>query len=320
MSESESPGAELRAARERLGLSLPEVASALKVPWAVVSDIENEQFDALPPRVFARAYLRSYAEIVGISPDALLRAYDQNVPPDATGSAGTRSRIALGLRPVPLRDARLHRRPSWVFGGTVVLFAVLAGLFLWFAWPTDAPIAPAPGEERSQARAADDDGAQPASDSGNAVSDVASVPVESELPADESSAGGETPASGGMPPSVPSDAQPSTPPDDLPDSAFAGPDEGPFASPSGLTYVPGADQALVFRFTQDCWVRVLDASGAALHSGLERAGSELEVRGEAPFTLTLGYAPGVLLEYNGEPVMLAQHTNDSDVAELVLGL
>ena len=52
----------------------------------------------------------------------------------------------------------------------------------------------------------------------------------------------------------------------------------------------------------------------------KRAGDHLEVRGEAPFTITLGYAPGVQLEYNGESVMLAQHTNDNDVAGLVLGL
>ena len=83
--------------------------------------------------------------------------------------------------------------------------------------------------------------------------------------------------------------------------------------------MPGDDHVLIFHFTHDCWVQVFDAAGGVLHEDLERAEGGLEVRGDAPFTITLGYAPGVNLEYNGERVMLAQHTHDN-VAKLALGL
>ena len=319
MSESDSPGPELRAARERLGLSVREVATSLKVPTEAVSSIEEDQFDALPARVFTRAYLRSYAELVGLDADALLWAYDQKTNPEVIEEIETRrSGPVLGVVAALLRDAKQHPLQSWVFGGTVVLFAALAGLFVWFAWPSDAPIAPAPAEE------------QPAS-----PADDAPAPVPNEPPASDPFAPRETAVSDGPPalvvdgarsgspdssPAARPDPRPVGPADGLPDSAPDGADEGPVPLSNPLTYIPGDEHVLAFRFTQDCWVKVLDASGTSLHGDLERAGDDLEVRGEAPFRITLGYAPGVQLEYNGERVMLAQHTNDSDVAELVLGL
>ena len=322
MSESESPGPALRAARERLGMSVREVAITLKVPSAVVSKIEDEQYDALPARVFTRAYLRGYAELVGLDPRALLWAYDRNVDPDETERVENRRLGAVrGMMAAFVRDLKLTRWHSWIFGGTVVLFIALAGLFLWFAWSSDAPAASAPAEPN---QAAAGEAARPAASADDAVADVALVPVSNARPANDSFARSETPVSDSAP--VPaSDSFSSDPPSNAsPDEPQAvpsnGAEEGLVVLSNPLTYVPGDEHVLAFRFTQDCWVEVTDASGAPLHGDLERAGDRLEVRGEAPFTITLGYAPGVQLAYNGEQVMLDQHTNDNDVAGLVIGL
>ena len=334
MSKLDSPGSELRAARERLGLSVGEVATTLKLPAAVVTNIEDEQFDVLPPRVFTRAYLRSYAELVELDPKALLWAYDQKADPDAAEEAeARRSSTVRDLMAGFARDLKLHRRQSWVFGGTVVLFTALAGLFLWFAWPSDAPNVPPPAEERNQASTGDAVPAAPSAD--EAVPDVATEPVPDEPPANGPFARSEVsvldsapvPDRGSSPAvfldntaAAQPDPLPNGSPDGPPDAASNVPEEGLVALSNPLTYVPGEEHVLVFRFTQDCWVEVMDASGTSLHGDLERAGDHLEVRGEAPFHITLGYAPGVQLEYNGESVILAQHTNDNDVAGLVLGL
>ncbi len=331
MSESDSPGSALRTAREELGLEMLEVASALKVSWAVVANIEDEKFDELPARVFVRAYLRSYAELVGLDPRKLLRTYDQKTDPGQTEEAATRRlRGVAGSMATFARELRVGHWQSWVFGGTVVLFSALAGLFLWFAWPSDAPIASAPAEERNEASV--DDTPQPASSVDDAVPDDASEPVSDEPiepRANESLALGEPPVSGGAavpdrsptgPPDSSPDAAPNGSPDGRPDSPSNGSEEESVALSNPLTYVPGDEHVLAFQFARDSWVEVIDASGARLHQALERAEDQLDVRGAAPFTITLGYAPGVRLEYNGEPVMLAQHTNDNNVAKLVLGL
>ena len=361
MSESDLPGAALRTAREERGLGVREVASALKVPAIVVTNIEDEKFDELPARVFARAYLRRYAELVGLEPQRVLWAYDQKTDPDRTEEAETqRLRGVSGSMATFVREMKARHWQSWVFGGTVVLFSALAGLFLWFAWPSDAPMAPAPAGEPTEVAVGDT--AQPASSADDAVPDEASEPVSDETigpRADESPAQGEPAvadsasapvldrsptgapessldAQTAVPPDRSPDTQPAVPPDASPDRSPAAapngspngrsdspsnaPEEEPVALSNPLTYVPGDEHMLAFQFAQDSWVEVIDASGARLHQDLERAEDRLEVRGVAPFTITLGYAPGVQLEYNGEPVILAQHTNDNNVAKLVLGL
>ncbi|MFW6094626.1 MAG: helix-turn-helix domain-containing protein [Pseudomonadota bacterium] len=81
---------------------------------------------------------------------------------------------------------------------------------------------------------------------------------------------------------------------------------------------PGGDDRLKLSFSDECWVEIRDADGASLYSELNEAGSEVELEGEGVFRILLGYAPGVRLEYNGEPVPLGPHTRNN-VANLVVG-
>ena len=358
MSEPESPGAALRAARNAMGYSVAEVAARLKVPTNVVENIEADKFDALRAKVFIRAYIRSYADLVQLDPNAMLWAYDQNTDPEQQ-SPETKTRPLSTVRRVLVDLVRMPRGQSWVFAGTVILIAALAGVFLWLAWPSDVPIASAVvgqpnGEASQQVSIADEmprdfpvaaelpasfsdqpapNGPAESAPNGPAES-VPTGPSDSALddPAEPAPSEPAEPApnepiepASGDPTPVP---VPGDPPGDLP----TGPTEGvldgltedvsaqPVILSNPLTYVPGDDHELVFRFTDDCWVQVLDASGSLLHEDLERAEGELELRGDAPFTITLGYAPGVQLEYNGERVMLTQHTHENLVAKMVLGL
>jgi cytoskeleton protein RodZ len=80
----------------------------------------------------------------------------------------------------------------------------------------------------------------------------------------------------------------------------------------------GGDDQLSFGFSDDCWVEIKSGTGASLYSDLNRAGAVLELVGQGPFRILLGYAPGVRLTFNGEPVPLAPHTRNN-VATLVLG-
>ncbi len=335
MSEADSPGAALRAARHAMGASVPEVAGSLKVSWAIIENIEAERFDALPASVFTRAYIRGYADLVGLDPDEMLWAYDQKTAPGKTTEIETRPLSALSkvLTAFSSGLLKIPRRQSWVFGGTVILIAVVSGLFLWFFWPSEAPKASAPVGQPNETSVGD---AAPPVPSADEVSVESTVPADTSAPVSNdpiesvpnaSIAQIETPVSGAVSMSV-SDGSPARPADDPADDppsvsvlngSPGGAEDGSFPLSNPLTYVPGGDHVLVFHFAHDCWVQVFDAAGGMLHEDLERAKDELEVRGDAPFTITLGYAPGVHLEYNGESVMLAQHTYDN-VAKLVLGL
>ena len=331
MSEADVPGAALRAARHAMGASVADVATSLKVSWAIIEKIEAERFDALPASVFTRAYVRGYANLVGLDPDKMLRAYDQKTAPGDTTGIETRRLITIRRMLTAFSSGLLQmlRRQSWVFGGTVILIAVVSGLFLWFFWPSEAPKASAPVGQPNETSVGD---AAPPVSSADEVSVESTVPADTSAPVSNdpiepvpnASIGQiETPVSGGVSVSV-SDGSLARPADDPPSVSVLngspdGAEDGSVPLSNPLTYVPGEDHVLIFHFAHDCWVQVFDAAGGMLHEDLERAEDELEVRGDAPFTITLGYAPGVRLEYNGDRVMLAQHTHDN-VAKLVVGL
>ena len=73
-----------------------------------------------------------------------------------------------------------------------------------------------------------------------------------------------------------------------------------------------------FRFSDDSWVEVRDGGGELVHANLARAGETLALGGNPPFAILLGYAAGVRLDYNGNPVALGPHTQQN-VARLVVG-
>ncbi len=330
MSEVDSPGSALRAARQAMGASVREVARSLKVSWAIIENIEAERFDALPVRVFTRAYIRGYARLVELDPDEVLRAYDQKTASGETTENETRPRSTVPRTLATFTmGSQVPRRQSWVFGGTVIVVMAVSGLFLWLIWPSEVPIASAPVGEPNQASM--DNGVQPVSAADEVPFELA-VPTDASAPVSEPPvepmpngpiAQSETPVSGDVS-GVVSNGWPDDPADDLPlvsvlNGSANDPEDGSVPLSNPLTYTPGGDHVLLFQFTHDSWVQVFDAAGSLLHEDLERAAGELEVSGDAPFTITLGYAPGVDLEYNGERVMLSQHTHDN-IAHLVLGL
>ncbi len=60
-------------------------------------------------------------------------------------------------------------------------------------------------------------------------------------------------------------------------------------------------------FDADAWVEVRDARGKIVFSKLNRAGTETYVSGDAPFSLVIGNAKHVKLDYEGKPVDLAPY-------------
>ena len=81
---------------------------------------------------------------------------------------------------------------------------------------------------------------------------------------------------------------------------------------------PTGDEELWFEFSEDCWVEVQGGEEQLLYNYLHRQGDTLNLVGQGPFRILLGYSPGVQLVYNGERVPLTPHSRNG-VASLVLG-
>lgn len=117
-------GERLRAAREALGLSLPEVAARTRVPLRHLEAIETSDFNGLPSVTYAVGFVRSYARAVNADEVAL--AHD------------TREEVSRTTRTKPVYEpyeiADPTRTPSRgltiVAAGVALALLVLAAL--WF--------------------------------------------------------------------------------------------------------------------------------------------------------------------------------------------
>lgn len=80
MTDHSSFGPELRRARERRGLALEEIAETTKVNVALFRGLENNDVSRWPSGLFRRAFIRSYAQAVGLDPEDTCRRFVRFFP------------------------------------------------------------------------------------------------------------------------------------------------------------------------------------------------------------------------------------------------
>ncbi len=128
-------GSSLLEARRRRGFGLDAVESATRIRARYLAALEEERFELLPGQTYARAFLREYADFLGL--DAQLYVDEYN------------SRCAEP-EPPPLPPARLQRRRPWILAraGTVLGIVLAVGVLSILAWkfggPHQQPRAPKP--------------------------------------------------------------------------------------------------------------------------------------------------------------------------------
>ena len=72
MSERDTFGPRLRRERERRGLSLETIAARTNVSVELWAGLESNDFSKWPGGLFARAFVRDYARVVGLDPDEVI--------------------------------------------------------------------------------------------------------------------------------------------------------------------------------------------------------------------------------------------------------
>jgi len=73
-------GARLRNLREERQVSLETIAAATKIKLSLLEGLEQGDASHWPKGIFGRAYLRDYARIVGLEPEALVRDFLEHFP------------------------------------------------------------------------------------------------------------------------------------------------------------------------------------------------------------------------------------------------
>ena len=69
---------------------------------------------------------------------------------------------------------------------------------------------------------------------------------------------------------------------------------------------------------EDCWIAIKNVDDKELFSTLAREGQTLNLTGQGPFQVLLGYAPGASLYLDDRQILLDPYTRNN-VAKLVIG-
>jgi cytoskeleton protein RodZ len=289
-------------------VTVREVADTLNLSITVVQALEADDYDRLPGTVFARGYIRAYARLLELDPVPLLERYPGHGPGPEVHPVVNESGIAEWIR----------RRPGLVLSVlALVVVGALAGVAA-LLWPeegieslwrsVDSPtVAVPPADAESGDWQWQDQGAGDELQGPAGAAQAAGAGTESEV--DPDAAGAAETANEPGPETAP------------------GSGEGPVVQGTPLEGTAGAaaqritetgDQRLQLEFSADSWVEIRNPEGRVLYSNLNEAGTSLELVGQGPFRILLGYAPGVTLAFQGEQVALGPHTRNN-VATLVLG-
>jgi cytoskeletal protein RodZ len=121
-------GTDLRTARERAGFSLPELAARTKIPMKSLRAIEENDFNKVPPGIFLRSFIRTYAHEVGVDPTVAIAEYRAMTEP-VDGAADEPQGEAAGneeIRPRSSAPDLSQSGPGW--GYAFIAAALLIGL------------------------------------------------------------------------------------------------------------------------------------------------------------------------------------------------
>jgi cytoskeleton protein RodZ len=297
---SAGPGKTLCDARKQLGFSPEEVAEILNLSTSQINALENDDFASLPESTYVRGYLRSYAQILELSPDDILAAYA-----NVNGTQYAARLSTLSLEPeVTLKDQSV-RFATFLVAGLLIVLAVV-----WWQGRSYVPT-----------RSVDADTAGVSSPEQDLLGpDIAAMKPNSEINpgADELAARAEFPAT-----LIPSLGETDTSENGQSLSLYkTRPDEIEVEGntlPSMVETPSAAVGTQLVVYTREAsWADIRDARENRLLYTLLPAGRMVTLVGTPPFNVFLGNPGGVGLEFNGEYFDASRYKSGT-VARFTLG-
>jgi len=265
-----SAGEILRRERLKRNIDLAQVSRELKISGRLLEAIESDQYDRLPGGVFAKAFVRQYARLLGLDEEDLATQVQHAIEPAAPHAAEKPS-------PVPVTPIVVPKVKAWGAVGdrrprlsgslpaaalVVVVMLICSAIYAWMQRPRATAVQATPPRVHIETALPPAPSPQPV-ETAPAPAGDATPPAPAEQPAPKSGA--------------PNGVTTSTP-----------------ASPAGPVHVEVvADEPV--------WI-LARADGKFAFSGTLDANARRAVDGEKEVLLRLGNAGGVTISLNGKPI------------------
>lgn len=292
-----SPGALLRAAREKAGLTAEDLGGQLKLAKGTLEALERDDFGALSEPVYVRGYYRKIAKLLPVSEKALIDAYNTKVKP-----AAPRVTVTAAPSRIPLAGGVAAGSSSkFPYAGYALgIVAILIGIAMFVFIGREPARRIAPPEVASapaQTAPAPSEPVQGLTPSPEPAPAATATPSTTSGP----TAAAPAPAAQAPAPSPPVGAATSPAQQSAPRAQAQA--QAPAAA------VPAVAGQLVLTFSDSSFVRVEDSRGKTLAIGLVKAGERQSLDGTPPYTVFLGNAKNVKVHFGGQPVDFSAHVN-----------
>ena len=118
----EKPNGDLKTLRESKGLTLGDLFQITKISPISIGAIENGDFHLLPPPVYTKAFIKTYAQIIGVDSKKILDRYERYL--ETSKTTYEREATPKSLRTIGTHYRKLFLSLSSIIVAGVVIFCI----------------------------------------------------------------------------------------------------------------------------------------------------------------------------------------------------
>ncbi len=291
-------GGRFLAAREAAGLSVYEVADELKLTEEVVNALEHSQIDILPASTFTQGYIRSYARLLDLPAEDIIKAYTQLLPEKE--------------KPLSARSVLPSQKTSRDSTVKLVTYGMLVmGLILLIAWwyQTDFDWVENTDSDGVEAEVQVEE--ENTEEQGQTLHQAINMEM-AEAPSVERKQQNKIELKEKKATKQKQEASI--------DNALTEVIKTEGNVSDKLTDEPVLSGNDIVQLTAiaDSWIEIQDATNNRLFFGLIKEGDTQKLKGKAPFRMFLGNAPAVGVQLNNRSVDISTYVRKNNVAHVTI--
>jgi cytoskeleton protein RodZ len=292
VSSSVDVGRRLREAREAKKISISDAAAQLRVTRSAIVHLEEQDWDKLHGRTYARGYFLSYTKFLGLPQDEMLAGFNIEFTETDKRSPSV----------APIQQIKPAKS---TFPWLPLILLITVAVLTWFAYQQWQATKLVQNNEPAEQTLL-----EPLNETANENNaDPVPITESNEISLEEQ-------------PLIPNETDTSEPTLDTADTAldesFETETSPPVEDAESATAEATTEKNLIIGINADCWVEVRDASQQVLISRVVRAGNTVELTGTLPLQVSLGHANAASVRFDGDIIDITEYTR-GNVARFTLG-